>query len=41
MKIILFGSSGRGEYDEVNDLDFLIIRKDVPLCGLDRMRLLE
>jgi len=41
MKIILFGSAGRGEYDEVNDLDFLIIKKDVPLCGLDRMRELD
>ena len=41
MKIILFGSAGRGEYDEVNDLDFLIIKKDVPLYGLDRMRELD
>jgi len=41
IKIILFGSAGRGEYDEVNDLDFLIIKKDVPLYGLDRMRELD
>jgi predicted nucleotidyltransferase len=41
IKIILFGSAGRGEYDEVNDLDFLIIKKDVPLHGLDRMRELD
>ena len=41
MKIILFGSAARKEYDEVNDLDFLIIKKDVPLHGLDRMRELE
>ncbi|MBC8199098.1 MAG: nucleotidyltransferase domain-containing protein [Desulfobacterales bacterium] len=41
MKIILFGSAGRGEYDEVNDLDFLIIKKDVPLRGIDRMRELD
>jgi len=37
-KIILFGSAGRGEYDKVNDLDFLIIKQDVPLYGIDRMR---
>jgi predicted nucleotidyltransferase len=41
IKIILFGSAGRGEYDEVNDLDFLIIKEDVPLHGLDRMRELD
>ena len=40
-KIILFGSAGRGEYDKVNDLDFLIIKKDVPSYGLDRMRQLD
>jgi predicted nucleotidyltransferase len=41
MKIILFGSAGRGEYEKVNDLDFLIIKKDVPLRGLDRIRELD
>jgi uncharacterized protein len=41
MKIILFGSAARGDCDQVNDLDFLIIKKDVPLNGLDRMRELE
>ena len=41
MKIILFGSAGRGDYAQVNDLDFLIIKEDVPLYGLDRMRELE
>jgi len=40
-KIILFGSAGRGEYDKVNDLDFLIIKQDVPLYGLERMRQLD
>ena len=40
-KIILFGSAGRGEYDKVNDLDFLIIKKNVPLDGLERMRELD
>jgi len=40
-KIILFGSAGREEYDEVNDLDLLIIKDDVPLYGLERMRRLE
>lgn len=41
LKIILFGSAGRGEYDKVNDLDFLIIKKDVPTYGLARMRELD
>jgi len=41
MKIILFGSAGRKEYHKVNDLDFLIIKKDVPLHGLERMRELD
>ena len=41
LKIILFGSAGRREYDKVNDLDFLIIKKDVPEYGLARMRELD
>ncbi|GAH16447.1 unnamed protein product [marine sediment metagenome] len=40
-KIILFGSAGRGEYDKVNDLDFLIIKDDVPIHGIARMRELD
>ena len=40
-KIILFGSAGRGDYDKVNDLDFLVIKEDVPLAGIDRMRELD
>lgn len=40
-RIILFGSAGRGEYDKVNDLDFLIMKQDVPLYGIDRMRELD
>jgi len=40
-KIILFGSAARGEYDKVNDLDFLILKPDVPSRGLDRMRELD
>lgn len=41
MKIILFGSAGRREYAQVNDLDFLIIKEDVPVNGLDRIRELD
>ena len=41
LKIILFGSAGREEYDKVNDLDFLIIKEEVPLHGLERMRELD
>ena len=40
-KIILFGSAARGEYDKVNDLDFLILKQDVPFRGIDRMRELD
>ena len=40
-KIILFGSAARGDYDQVNDLDFLIIKDDVPPEGLERMRELD
>ncbi|NLD35992.1 MAG: nucleotidyltransferase domain-containing protein [Desulfatiglans sp.] len=41
LKIILFGSAGRGEYEKLNDLDFLIIKENVPSQGLDRMRELD
>ena len=41
LKIILFGSAGRGDFDNINDLDFLIIKEDVPLYGIDRMRELD
>lgn len=41
IKIILFGSAGRGDYADVNDLDFLVIKEDVPRNGLDRMRELD
>ena len=41
LKIILFGSAARGEYDKVSDLDFLIIKEDVPVLGLARMRQLD
>jgi predicted nucleotidyltransferase len=40
-KIILFGSAARGEYDQTNDLDFLIVKDDVPLYSIDRMRELD
>ena len=40
-KIILFGSAARGDLNQANDLDFLIIKQDVPLYGIDRMRELD
>lgn len=40
-KIMLFGSAARGDYDHVNDLDFIIIKEDVPAEGLARMRELD
>ncbi len=39
-KIILFGSAAWGG-GEVNDLDFFIVKKDVPYYGVDRMRELD
>jgi predicted nucleotidyltransferase len=41
LKVILFGSAAHGRYEECNDLDFLIIKDDVPLYGLQRMRELD
>ena len=40
-KIILFGSAVRGDLEEANDLDFLIIKDNVPYYGIDRMRELD
>lgn len=40
-KIILFGSAAWGKITQDSDLDFLIIKKDVPYYGIDRMRELD
>ena len=37
-KIILFGSAARGKFGPDSDADFLIIKKDTPLYGADRIR---
>lgn len=37
-KIILFGSAARGEFTPDSDVDLLIVKKDTPLYGIDRMR---
>lgn len=37
-KIILFGSAVWGKFDNDSDLDFLIIKKNTPYRGIDRMR---
>ncbi len=37
-KIILFGSAARGKVDLDSDADFLIIKKDTPYYGADRIR---
>jgi len=37
-KIILFGSAVWGNFTPDSDLDFLIIKKDTPYLGRDRMR---
>jgi predicted nucleotidyltransferase len=40
-KIILFGSAARGESDPESDADFLIIKKNTPHYGADRIRQLS
>ena len=37
-KIILFGSAARGEFRPESDIDLLIIKKDTPYYGEDRIR---
>jgi len=37
-KVILFGSAARGEATPDSDLDFLIIKKETPYYGADRIR---
>ena len=37
-KIILFGGAGRGKFGLDSDVDLLIIKKDTPLYGADRIR---
>ena len=37
-KIILFGSAARGHFGLDSDADFLIIKKDTPYYGADRIR---
>ncbi len=37
-RIILFGSAARGEPALDSDADFLIVKKDTPLYGADRIR---
>ena len=37
-RVILFGSGAREELGDNSDLDFLIIKKDVPLIGRERTR---
>jgi len=37
-KIVLFGSAARGKPDLDSDVDLLIIKKETPLYGADRIR---
>lgn len=37
-KIILFGSAARGEFTPDSDVDLVVIKKDVPRYGIERMR---
>jgi len=37
-KIVLFGSAARGKRDLDSDVDLLIIKKETPLYGADRIR---
>ena len=38
LKVILFGSAARTSGPNPNDLDFLVIKDNVPYDGLERMR---
>lgn len=40
-KVILFGSAAWGKFSPDSDLDFLLIKKDTPYYGVDRMREVE
>jgi len=40
-RIILFGSAARGELEPDSDADFLIIKKETPHYGADRIRQLS
>jgi predicted nucleotidyltransferase len=40
-KIILFGSLAEGKISEGTDIDFFIIKNDVPELGVDRIRQLD
>ncbi len=37
-RIILFGSAARGEFSNDSDLDILIVKRNVPLVGRERVR---
>ena len=37
-RIILFGTAAKGKWSSDSDVDFLIIKKDTPLYGSDRIR---
>ena len=37
-KVILFGSAARGELGPHSDLDILVIKRDTPYFGADRVR---
>lgn len=36
-KVILFGSAARDEFDLDSDLDFLIVKRNIPHFGKDRL----
>jgi predicted nucleotidyltransferase len=40
-KVILFGSMARGEIKQSSDIDFFIVKSDVPELGVDRIRQLD
>lgn len=37
-KIILFGSASQKQIDDINDVDLMIIKEEVPYYGVDRIR---
>jgi predicted nucleotidyltransferase len=40
-KVILFGSLAKGKVSQGTDIDLFIIKREVPECGVDRIRQLD
>ena len=41
LKVILFGSLARGNLGQGTDIDLFIIKEDIPVLGVDRIRQIQ